>query len=545
MAERRNPGRGRPPRRHNGGGNRQQHHHGDPNLMSPAEIAESRANAVIQSGPIETLDKPTVAEAIAVPETLMTVVDKPAQAPAPQQNQQSPEGQAQQNYPRQHQQHHNHNQHQQRPQPEPQIVVERPKMTEQELMEAMRLHYMGIADLKELAATLGIPNVQGTKKMDLVLRILQTRNEGNGLMYTRGALDVLPDGYGFLRTQGFRPSPDDVYISQAQVRRFNLRVGDMVCGLVRTPKEGERYCSLVRIDSINGQDPEKIRSRPSFQNLTPLYPDSHLKLEHGATNLTARLVDIIAPIGKGQRGMIVSPPKAGKTTILKDIANSVHQNHPEVWIKVLLVDERPEEVTDMERSVHGEVLSSTFDEPPENHVKAAELVLESAKRMVESGMDVLILLDSITRLARAYNLVVPPSGRTLSGGIDPSSLHKPKRFFGGARNIEGGGSLTIIATALVDTGSRMDDIIYEEFKGTGNMELHLDRNLANRRIFPAIDVVASGTRKEDLLLSEDQLKKVYMLRRNMSGDSATEELVKLLKNSKTNEEFFNSAIFKY
>ncbi len=429
--------------------------------------------------------------------------------------------------------------------PAVELAENRPKLSKEELMEVINLQYMGIMDLRELATAVGIQGVNQYKKFELVHKVIQSRSPGSGLQYSRGILDVLPDGYGFLRTQNYRPNPEDVYVSQAQIRRFGIKVGDLVAGIVRAPKEGERYYSLVRIDSVNGQDPDTLRSRPLFQNLTPLYPDSHMKLEWDKVQLTSRLIDIIAPIGKGQRGMVVSPPKAGKTTILKDIANAVHRNHPEVWIKVLLVDERPEEVTDMERSVHGEVMSSTFDEPPENHVKVAEMVLESAKRMVECGMDVLILLDSITRLARAYNLVVPPSGRTLSGGIDPSSLHKPKRFFGGARNIEGGGSLTIIATALVDTGSRMDDIIYEEFKGTGNMELHLDRNLANRRVFPAIDVVASGTRKEELLMPADRLQKIYMLRRNMEGDTATEELIKLLKNTKTNDEFFASEIFKY
>ncbi|MBT5988211.1 transcription termination factor Rho, partial [bacterium] len=307
--------------------------------------------------------------------------------------------------------------------------------------------------------------------------------------------------------------------------------------------EGERYFSLIRVEAINNEDPINIKNRTVFSNLTPIYPDEILNLETGVTPLSARLMDMLAPIGKGQRALVVSPPKAGKTTILKEIANSIAINHPEVIIKVLLIDERPEEVTDMERSVNGEVVYSTFDEPPEQHVRISELVLESAKRLVECNKDVVILLDSITRLARAYNLVVPPSGRTLSGGLDPTSLHKPKRFFGGARNIEKGGSLTIIATALVDTGSRMDDIIYEEFKGTGNMELHLDRKLANRRSFPAIDIINSGTRKEELLLSEDVLKKAYLLRKNMDSENSTEELIKLLKQTKSNEEFFNSPIF--
>ena len=363
------------------------------------------------------------------------------------------------------------------------------------------------------------------------------------MIFTVGCLEVLPDGYGFLRVSNYLPSPEDVYISQIQIRRFGLLTGDTVSAQVRPPKDGERYFSLLRIESINQQSPIGIKQRTHFSNLTPIYPDERFKLEIGPKPISTRIMDMMVPIGKGQRGLIVSPPKAGKTSIMKEIANAVTKNHPEVLIKVLLIDERPEEVTDMERSVNGEVIYSTFDEPPEQHVRVSELVLESSKRLVECGHDVLILLDSITRLARAYNLVVPPSGRTLSGGLDPSSLHKPKRFFGGARNIENGGSLTIISTALVDTGSRMDDIIYEEFKGTGNMELHLDRKLANRRIYPAIDILNSGTRKEDLLIEEKTLKKTYLLRKNIDSESSTDELIKLLSQTKNNEEFLNSPIF--
>jgi len=397
--------------------------------------------------------------------------------------------------------------------------------------------------LYALAEELKIENYRLMDRNDMVFKILEANTAKNGFIFAAGVLEILPEGYGFLRINNYLPGEDDIYVSQTQIKRFMLNTGDYVSGQVRPPKEGERYYSLIRVEAINNKDPEKARRRTLFTNLTPIYPHTQLKLEDAQDNITGRLIDIIAPIGKGQRGLIVSPPKAGKTTILKDIANSITKNNPEVIIKVLLVDERPEEVTDMARSINGEVISSTFDEPPERHVRVADLVLQSARRLVECGEDVVILLDSITRLARAYNLVVPPSGRTLSGGLDPSSLHKPKRFFGGARQIEGGGSLTILATALVDTGSRMDDVIYEEFKGTGNMELHLDRKLANRRIYPAIDIISSGTRKEELLLTEDQLKKIYILRKNIESDSAIEELIKLLKHTKDNDEFFNSGIF--
>jgi len=412
-----------------------------------------------------------------------------------------------------------------------------------ERLDIVELQNSNIKDLYELAKSMNIPEYQILKKTDLIFKVLQAKTEQNGLIFAKGILEILPDGYGFLRTYNYLPSPEDIYVSQTQIRRFGLCSGDNISGQVRPPKEGERYFSLLRVEAINGEAPEKIRERTLFSNLVPIYPDVPLKLETGRFPISGRILDMLIPIGKGQRALVVSPPKAGKTSILKEIANSISVNHPEILIKVLLIDERPEEVTDMERSVNGEVIYSTFDEPPEQHVRISELVLDSAKRLVECGKDVVILLDSITRLARAYNLVVPPSGRTLSGGLDPSSLHKPKRFFGGARNIEHGGSLTIIATALVDTGSRMDDIIYEEFKGTGNMELHLDRKLANRRIFPAIDIINSGTRKEELLLTEKNLKKAYILRKNIDSDSATEELIKLLAHSNTNEEFLNSPIF--
>ncbi len=400
-----------------------------------------------------------------------------------------------------------------------------------------------VKDLHQLAEKLNLTDYKALNKNDLIFRILQAKTEQNGSIFATGVLEILPDGYGFLRTTNYLPSSEDVYVSQNQIRRMRLMTGDTLTGQVRPPKEGERYFSLLGVESINYDAPEKIKERTVFSNLCPIYPDQQLKMEIGKLPVSGRIMDMLVPFGKGQRALIVSPPKAGKTSIMKEIANAISINQPEVIIKVLLIDERPEEVTDMERSVNGEVVYSTFDEPPEQHVRISELLLESAKRLVECDKDVVILLDSITRLARAYNLVVPPSGRTLSGGLDPSSLHKPKRFFGGARNIEHGGSLTIIATALVDTGSRMDDIIYEEFKGTGNLELHLDRKLANRRIFPAIDVVNSGTRKEELLLSESTLKKSYMLRKNIDSESATEELIRLLKQTHSNEEFLNSALF--
>jgi len=414
-------------------------------------------------------------------------------------------------------------------------------------MDIVELEGKTLNQLYEIAKELNIPNYRQLKKHDLIFKILEAQTEKNGFMFAKGILEILPEGYGFLRTGGYLPSREDVYVSQTQIRRFDMQNGDLVSGQVRPPKEGEKYYSLLKIEAINGMDPEKAKERVPFDNLTPIFPNRRYQLEYPGCPMASRLIDMMAPIGAGQRAMIVSPPKAGKTTILKNIANSITNNYPEVIIKVLLVDERPEEVTDMERSVKGEVVASTFDEPPEDHIRVSELLLESCKRLVEAGKDVLILLDSITRLARAYNLVTPPSGRTLSGGLDPTCLHRPKRFFGAARNIEEGGSLTIIATALVDTGSKMDDIIYEEFKGTGNMELHLNRKLADRRIFPAIDVRLSGTRREELLLEEKELKKVWLLRKIMdSYDTvdATEQLIERLKDFKTNKQFLESADVK-
>ncbi|GBR77415.1 transcription termination factor Rho [Candidatus Termititenax dinenymphae] len=405
------------------------------------------------------------------------------------------------------------------------------------------LQRMKISELYAIAKELKIEEMTTLERSDLIYKIMQLKTGDEGTVACEGILERLPDGYGFLRVNNYLPSSEDIYVSSAQIRKFSLLTGDRVAGLGRKPKEGEKYFSLARVDAINGFQPDVARKRTFFSNLVPIFPDVKMHLEFDQKNITTRLIDMIAPIGFGQRAMVVSPPKAGKTVMLKDIARSIETNHPDVTIKVLLIDERPEEVTDMRRFVKGEVVASTFDEPPEQHVKVSELLLESAKRLVEHGKDVVILLDSITRLARAHNLVVAPSGRTLSGGLDPASLHKPKRFFGAARNIEGGGSLTIIATALVDTGSRMDDVIYEEFKGTGNMELHLDRKLANRRIYPAIDIVSSGTRKEELLLEDDVLKKTIMLRKSIDSENATEELVNLLKKTKNNFDFLNSGIF--
>ena len=363
-------------------------------------------------------------------------------------------------------------------------------------------------------------------------------NEGDE--FVRGILEVLPDGYGFLRGENYLPTPKDVYISPVQIKRFHLNTGDMIKGIKRIPKEGEKFPALIYVGEVNGEHPENAMKRRSFDDLIPIYPNQRLKLETIPSEYTMRLMDLLSPIGKGQRGMIVAPPKAGKTTILKKIANSITANNPDIELIVLLIDERPEEVTDMKRSIKGDVIYSTFDELPEHHVKVAEMVLERAKRLTEQKKDVVILLDSITRLARAYNLVIPSSGRTLSGGLDPSALHKPKRFFGAARNTEDAGSLTILATALVDTGSRMDDVIFEEFKGTGNMEVHLDRKLSEKRIFPAIDINKSGTRREDLLLSKEELETVFALRKamsNMSVQEMTEQLIDQIIATKSNEEF--------
>jgi transcription termination factor Rho len=395
-----------------------------------------------------------------------------------------------------------------------------------------------LTDLYKLAKQYQITYYSQMKKKELIFAILKAKAEKDGLMFMQGVLDVLPEGYGFLRPINFLPSSEDIYISASQIRRFDLRSGDLVSGKVRPPKENERYFGLLHVEAVNGEDPDVAAERLHFPALTPLYPQTRLQLEIAPDKISTRMMDMIAPVGLGQRGLIVAQPKAGKTTLLKEIANSITHNEPDIELFVLLIDERPEEVTDMQRSVKGEVVSSTFDELPENHIKVAELVLERAQRLVEHKKNVVILLDNITRLTRAYNLVIPPSGRTLSGGIDPAAFHRPKRFFGAARNIEEGGSLTILATALVDTGSRMDDVIYEEFKGTGNLEIHLDRRLAERRIFPAIDIRRSGTRREELLLPREDLEKLWLLRKTMSeGNEYTEGFVRKLKNTKTNRDF--------
>ncbi len=402
------------------------------------------------------------------------------------------------------------------------------------------LEGLKLTELYKLAKQHQINNYAQMKKKELIIAILRAQAERSGLMFMEGVLEVLPEGFGFLRPINYLPSAEDIYISASQIRKFDLRTGDLVSGKCRAPKESERYFGLLQVNAVNGVTPETAAERLHFPALTPLYPQKKIKLETSPTHLSTRIMDLIAPVGLGQRGLIVAQPKAGKTLLLKEIANSIAINHPEIDLFVLLIDERPEEVTDMQRSVKGEVIASTFDEVPENHIKVAELVLERALRLVEHKRDVVILLDSITRLARAYNLVVPPSGRTLSGGIDPAAFHRPKRFFGSARNIEEGGSLTILATALVETGSRMDDIIYEEFKGTGNMELHLDRKLSERRIFPALDIRRSGTRREELLLDKEALDKLWAIRKSMNDSMEfVEGFLKKLSNTKTNQEFLD------
>jgi len=412
-------------------------------------------------------------------------------------------------------------------------------------MDISSLKSKKIVELNELAKNLKIDGYSDLRKQDLIFKILEAQTEKDGLGFSKGVLEVLPDGYGFLRSADYNylPSPDDIYVSPSQIKKFSLRTGDFVSGQVRPPKEGERFFALLRVEAVNGIEPNKVRGRTLFDNLTPVYPTKKLELESAPGEYSMRVMDLLSPIGKGQRGLIVSPPKTGKTILLQKIANSIARNNPEVKIIILLIDERPEEVTDMERSVKGDVISSTFDEPPERHVQVANMVIEKAKRLVEANEDVVILLDSITRLARAHNIVVPHSGRILSGGVDSNALHKPKRFFGAARNIEDGGSLTIIATALIDTGSRMDDVIFEEFKGTGNMELVLDRNLSDRRIFPAMDVNRSGTRKEELLIKEDDLAKLWILRKIISDLNPIEVMEFLLdkmRGTKNNKEFLNN-----
>jgi transcription termination factor Rho len=412
-------------------------------------------------------------------------------------------------------------------------------------MNIAELKNKNIKDLAKLAKTFNIDGAAGMRKQDLIFALLQAQIEKNGLIYGEGTLEILPDGFGFLRapTYNYLPGPDDIYVSPSQIRRFNLRTGDTVSGQIRQPKESERYFALLKVEAINYEDPEVAREKILFDNLTPLYPNRKTKLESQSENYSTRIMDLLTPIGFGQRGLIVSPPRSGKTMLLQMIANSITTNHKDIVLFVLLIDERPEEVTDMERSVKGEVISSTFDEPAERHVQVAEMVIEKAKRLVEHKKDVIILLDSITRLARAYNSVVPPSGKILSGGVDSNALQRPKRFFGAARNIEEGGSLTIISTALIDTGSRMDEVIFEEFKGTGNMELQLDRRIADKRLFPAIDINKSGTRKEELLMSSEILNRVWILRKLLSSLNpvdAIEFLLEKMNGTKDNQDFLNS-----
>ena len=413
------------------------------------------------------------------------------------------------------------------------------------IMNLNDLKKQPVAELYHLASELGIESARGKRKQELIFAILKAQMSRSGTVYAQGVLEILQDGFGFLRSPDYNylPGPDDIYVSPSQIRRFNLNTGDTVSGQIRPPKEGERYFALLKVESLNFDPPESAFDKILFDNLTPLYPQEHLKLETTADNIGARIMDLITPIGKGQRGLIVAPPRTGKTMLLKSIANSISTNHPEVIMIVLLIDERPEEVTDMQRSVNAEVISSTFDEPAQRHVQVSEMVIEKAKRLVEHKKDVVILLDSITRLARAYNTVVPPSGKILSGGVDSNALQRPKRFFGAARNIEEGGSLTIIATALIDTGSRMDEVIFEEFKGTGNMEIVLDRKLTEKRIFPSIDINRSGTRKEDLLLPPDVLNRVWILRKLLSPLNpvdSMEFLMDKMASTKSNAEFLDS-----
>jgi transcription termination factor Rho len=412
-------------------------------------------------------------------------------------------------------------------------------------MTISELKEKNITELTRIARSLELPGASGLRKQDLIFKILQAQSEKEGHIFAEGVLEILPDGYGFLRSPDYNylPGPDDIYVSPSQIRKFDLKTGDTISGQVRPPHEGEKYFALVKIEAVNFESPEEARNKILFDNLTPLYPQERIKLETVRENISARVMDLLTPVGKGQRGLIVAPPRTGKTMLLQNLANSITTNHPEIVLIVLLIDERPEEVTDMQRSVKGEVISSTFDEPAARHVQVAEMVIEKAKRLVEHKRDVVILLDSITRLARAYNTIVPPSGKVLSGGVDSNALQRPKRFFGAARNIEEGGSLTIIATALIETGSRMDDVIFEEFKGTGNMEIILDRKLVDKRTFPAIDIQRSGTRKEELLIPKEDLARIWVLRKilnPLSPVEAMELLIDKLGKARSNSEFLQN-----
>src|SRR5213595_2140522 len=418
-------------------------------------------------------------------------------------------------------------------------------LKEGEILDIAKLKEMNISTLTQVAKDLGVVGATGMRKQELIFKILQAQTEKSGLIFSEGVLECLPDGFGFLRAPEYNylPGPDDIYVSPSQIRKFDLHTGDTVSGQIRPPKDGERYFALIKVEAVNFEPPDRIRDRLFFENLTPLYPQERFQLETASDNLSARVMDLMVPIGKGQRGLIVAPPRTGKTMLLQNLAQSIVVNHPEVYLIVLLIDERPEEVTDMQRSVKGEVIASTFDEPAQRHVQVAEMVIEKAKRLVEHKKDVVILLDSITRLARAYNTIVPASGKVLSGGVDSNALQRPKRFFGAARNIEEGGSLTIVATALVDTGSRMDEVIFEEFKGTGNSEIHLDRKLSDRRVFPAIDIGKSGTRKEELLIPKEDLNRVWVLRKvltPLSPVEAMELLLSKMSKTKSNQDFLSS-----
>lgn len=425
------------------------------------------------------------------------------------------------------------------------MAAPKPLSGESKKMNLSELKTKTMAELMELASAYNVENPSSMRKQELIFALLQSCSSQNGAIYGNGVLEILPDGFGFLRSPicSYMPGPDDIYVSPSQIRRFNLRKGDIVTGQIRPPKEGERYFALLKVNEIGFEAPEKAKNLVLFDNLTPLYPDQPLRMENGNANNSGRVIDLLAPIGKGQRGLIVAPPRTGKTVLLQALANSINANHPDVYLIILLIDERPEEVTDMERTVkNAEIISSTFDEPPQRHVQVCEMVLEKAKRLVERKRDVVILLDSITRLGRAYNAVTPSSGRVLSGGLDANALQRPKRFFGAARNIEEGGSLTILATALIDTGSRMDEVIFEEFKGTGNMEIYLDRHLAEKRVFPAIDINRTGTRKEELLLSEEVLNRAWILRKilsPMNSIDSMEFLLDKMKGTKNNNEFLS------
>lgn len=412
-------------------------------------------------------------------------------------------------------------------------------------MNLSELKSKSIAQLSNIAKDLKIEGISNLRKQELIFKILEFQSKKNGLIFGEGVLEILPDGFGFLRAPSYNylPGPDDIYVSPSQIRRFDMRTGDTVSGQIRPPKEGERYFALLKVEKINFEDPERSKDKILFDNLIPLYPDERIRLEMAPDSYSTRIMDLFTPLGKGQRGLIVAPPRTGKTMLLQAIANSINKNHPEIMIIVLLIDERPEEVTDMQRSVKGEVISSTFDESAQRHVQVAEMVIEKAKRLVEHKHDVIILLDSITRLARAYNSIIPPSGKVLSGGVDSNALQKPKRFFGAARNIEEGGSITIIATALVDTGSRMDDVIFEEFKGTGNMEINLERKLVNKRVFPAININNSGTRKEELILNKNELSKIWIIRKALNSldpVEAMELLLEKMRETENNKKFLNT-----